>query len=223
MLSLRRLRPLRATITPLLRRNNHPHTKMLAPSRAPLVWIDCETSGLQHTDVLLQVACYVTNSSLDLLDEAGINITLSRPRAVLSGMDEWCIRTHASTGLTARVLASTTTVEMAERQLLEYVKRFVPEKGVGLLAGNTVYMDKAFLEREMPSVIDWLHYRILDVSAVKEAARRWCSEEVLNGVSAKKGLHEAGEDIRESIAEARYWRDVLFRPAVGMGKEDVRD
>ncbi|KAI5842329.1 exonuclease family protein [Tricharina praecox] len=192
---------------------------MLTTSSAPLVWIDCEMSGLARTDVLLQVACYVTDSSLTLLDSGGLNITLSVPDAILDGMDEWCTRTHAATGLTAAVRASTTTAAAAEWLVLEYVKRFVPERGVGLLAGNTVHADKVFLQREMPSVVDWLHYRILDVSAIKEAARRWCSDEVLQGVPEKKGLHEAGEDIRESIEEARYWRDVLFRPAGGMEKK----
>jgi oligoribonuclease (3'-5' exoribonuclease) len=186
---------------------------MTTPSTAPLVWIDCEMSGLRSDDVLLQVACYVTTHNMELLDDTGINITISRPRAVLDGMDEWCTRTHASTGLTEAVLASTTSVEEAEHRVLEYIQRFVPEKRVGLLAGNTVHADKEFLKREMPRIVDWLHYRILDVSAIKEAARRWCSEEVLKGVPVKKGLHEAGEDIRESIEEAKYWRDVLFTPA----------
>ncbi|KAA8914649.1 exonuclease family protein [Sphaerosporella brunnea] len=188
---------------------------MLSPSTAPLVWIDCEMSGLQESDVLLQVACYITSANLELLDDAGINVTISRPKSVLDGMDEWCTRTHGSTGLTAAVLASTTTVAQAEEMLLRYIRAFVPEKGIALLAGNSVHADKEFLKREMPRLVDWLHYRILDVSALKEAARRWCSEDVLRGVPEKRGLHEAGLDIRESIDEARYWRDVVFRPAKG--------
>jgi len=198
---------------PLLPRNNHPRPLMLTPSRAPLVWIDCEMSGLERDDVLLQVACYVTDSSLTPLDGDGFNVVVSRPAPLLAQMDPWCVRVHGATGLTARVLASTTTVGDAETQLLEYIRRLVPEKGVALLAGNSVHGDKEFLQREMPRVVDWLHYRIFDVSAIKEAARRWCSDDVLRAAPRKTGTHEARADIRESIQEARYWRDVLFRPA----------
>jgi oligoribonuclease (3'-5' exoribonuclease) len=192
---------------------------MLQPSTAPLVWIDCEMTGLKRSDVLLQVACYITSPNLTLLEPSGINLTISRPRSVLESMDEWCTTTHASTGLSAAVLASTLSVGDAGKQLLAYIQTHVPEKGVGLLAGNTVHADKAFLEREMPEVVEWLHYRILDVSAIKEGARRWCGEEVLRGAPRKRSCHEAREDILESIEEARYWRDVLFVPAKPRGED----
>ncbi|KAF8536558.1 RNA exonuclease Rex2 [Trichophaea hybrida] len=186
---------------------------MLHPSTAPLVWIDCEMTGLKRSDVLLQIACYITSSNLTLLEPSGLNLIISRPPSILDAMDSWCTTTHSATGLTSAVLASTLSVEVAGKQLLQYIQTHVPEKGVALLAGNTVHADKAFLEREMPEVVEWLHYRILDVSAIKEAARRWCGDEVLRGVPKKRGCHEAREDIKESIEEAKYWRDTLFVPA----------
>ena len=192
---------------------------MLTSSSAPLIWIDCEMTGLASHDVLLQLACFVTTPTLELLDQTGFETVIHRPQSTLDKMDEWCTRTHQSTGLTARVLASKTTVEEAGAALLEYIQRFVPEKGVGLLAGNSVHADKVFLVREMPEVVEWMHYRLLDVSSVKEAARRWCGEDVLRGVPKKSGVHEARMDILESIEEARYWKDVLFTPAKALGQE----
>jgi oligoribonuclease len=182
-------------------------------SKEPLVWIDCEMSGLKRSDVLLQIACYVTTHDLELVEPNGIDIVINHPQSVLDGMDEWCTKTHGETGLSARVLESKTTVEEAGQQLLDYIKKHVPVKGSGLLAGNTVHMDKRFLEIEMPEVIDYLHYRIYDNSAIKEAAKRWCSEDIVKGLPPKLMTHEARQDILESIAEAKYWKDVLFAPA----------
>lgn len=162
------------------------------------------------TDVLLQVACYITDSNLNVLDPNGFESVIHRPHSKLAEMDEWCIETHGRTGLTQRVLDSTATVQEVESRLLEYIKQYVPEKRTALLAGNSVHADKVFLAKEMSSVIEWLHYRILDVSAVKEGARRWCSEEVLSGVPKKMETHEARQDILESIEEMRYWREKLF-------------
>jgi oligoribonuclease len=186
---------------------------MLSPSASPLVWIDCEMTGLSPTtDVLLQVACYITSPTLSFLDPQGFETVIHREPETLAEMSQWCINTHSRTGLTQRVLSSTITPAEAAQQLLCYIKRHVPEKGTALLAGNTVHADKEFLRREMPEVLGWLGHRILDVSAIKEAARRWCGEEVLAGVPAKKGVHEAREDILESIEEARYWKATLFNP-----------
>lgn len=183
---------------------------MLAPSTAPLVFIDCEMTGLKSTDVLLSVACFITTPNLELVDPAGLSLTINRSATVLEAMDEWCTRTHAESGLSAAVLSSTTTVDAAGQQLLAYLQKHVPVRGEALLAGNSVHVDKVFLQREMPAVADWLHYRILDVSAIKEAARRWCGEEVLRRVPQKKGLHQARDDVLESIEEARFWRENVF-------------
>ena len=192
----------------------------LAASEAPLVWIDCEMSGLAATDVLLQIACIVTDANLRVLDPECFNVTIARGPETLAAMDAWCTATHAATGLSARVLApDAVPIADAAAQLLAYVKRLVPERGTALLAGNTVHADKVFLVKECPAVVEWLNYRILDVSAIKEGARRWCAPAVLAGTPKKKGLHEAEEDIRESIEECRYWRDVLFRPAKPLGAD----
>lgn len=123
-------------------------------------------------------------------------------------------KTHGSndrqTGLTSRVLASTTNAETAAQLLLEYIKKYIPQPKTALLAGNSVHVDKEFLAREMPGVIEHLHYRILDVSSIKEAARRWCLTDDLGVVPEKKGMHEARMDILESIEEAQFWKGRLF-------------
>lgn len=126
--------------------------------------------------------------------------------------DEWCNTTHGQTGLTAEVIESKTTPEKASNGLLEYIKKFVPEKGRGILAGNTVHCDKAFLRKEpYAQVIDYLHYRIFDVSSLKIAAGLWCEEDVRGGVPVKKNYHKAREDILESIAEASYYKGAIYQ------------
>lgn len=126
--------------------------------------------------------------------------------------DEWCTRTHGENGLTAAVLASRVTAEQASTDLLEYIQKYVPEPRVGLLAGSSVHADKAFLRKEpYKKVHDHLSYRILDVSSLKEASKRWSSKEVMGGVPKKQALHKAKEDIYESIAEARYYKEVIFQ------------
>ncbi|RMJ27780.1 oligoribonuclease [Aspergillus sp. HF37] len=126
-------------------------------------------------------------------------------------MSPWCIDTHGRTGLSAAVLQSTTTPSAAATALLGYVQTHVPERRTALLAGNSVHADKAFLARgPYAQVLEWLHYRVLDVSAIKEAARRWASDEVLDRVPPKKEVHLAKEDILESIEEMRFYRGELF-------------
>jgi oligoribonuclease len=126
--------------------------------------------------------------------------------------DEWCTRTHGKNGLTAAVLASKVTAEQAATDLLEYIKKYVPEPKRGLLAGNSVHADKAFLRKEpYKKVHDYLSYRILDVSSLKEASKRWSSADVLDGVPRKRATHKAKDDIFESIDEARYYKEVIFQ------------
>jgi oligoribonuclease len=189
----------------------------LTPSIAPLVWIDCEMTGLDPThDVILEVSCLITTASLSLIDRAGLSIVISRPVLTMEAMSEWCRETHGRSGLTRRVLSETAVpADEAGRRLLEYIQRHVPVPRTALLAGNSVHADRAFLVKEMPEVIDWLHYRILDVSSIKEAARRWCDVQVLRNAPPKKGLHQARADIEESIEEARYWKQTLFLSTVG--------
>lgn len=167
-------------------------------------------TGLAPTDVLLEISCFVTDAQLNLLDTEGFHTVIGRSESTLDEMDDWCTNTHTSSGLVSRVLASTVTPTQAGAALLSYIQKYVPEKCVGLLAGNTVHADKVFLVKEMPAVVEWLGYRIVDVSSVKEMGRRWCGEEVLAKCPRKEGVHRSKEDVLESIEEARYWKGVLF-------------
>ena len=126
-------------------------------------------------------------------------------------MDEWCTRTHSKSGLTAAVIASEVTPEQAADKLLAYIQQYVPEKRVALLAGNSVHADRAFLRKgSYKKVVDHLHYRLLDVSSIKEAAARWCPH-IVKKAPSKKGLHQAKEDILESIREAKYYQAKVFQ------------
>ncbi|TKA26168.1 hypothetical protein B0A50_04665 [Salinomyces thailandicus] len=181
-------------------------------SIAPLVWIDCEMTGLDLSkDTIMSLACFITDAHLNLLDDTGYECIINHTSAQLDAMGEWCRTHHGSSGLTQACLDSTTTAETAASDLLDYIQRYVPDRKVGLLAGNTVHADKAFLVQEpWRKVVRHLHHRILDVSAIKEAARRWAPVDVLKGSPQKKGKHEAKADILESIEEAKYYRRVFF-------------
>ncbi|KAF2145161.1 uncharacterized protein K452DRAFT_244859 [Aplosporella prunicola CBS 121167] len=184
-------------------------------SREPLVWIDCEMTGLDYeNDSILSIACFVTDYDLNVLDEEGYEVVIHHDKALLDKMDEWCTKHHEASGLTKAAMTSSTTHEQAAEGLLAYIKRFVPERKKALLAGNTVHADRAFLRRPpYQMVTKHLHHRILDVSALKEAARRWAPKEVLKKTPRKLALHEARQDILESIAEAKFYRDVFFKPS----------
>ncbi|KAI9843124.1 MAG: hypothetical protein M1837_006577 [Sclerophora amabilis] len=171
-----------------------------------------QMTGLDpNMDQILQIHCICTDALLNPLDTPGFGATIHHPQSALSQMDEWCTRTHAATGLTQAVLASTTTASEAASSLLRYIQRFVPRAGEALLAGNSVHADRAFLAREpYDRVLRHLHYRILDVSSIKEAARRWGAEAVLKDVPRKEGAHEARSDILESIEEARFYKKAFF-------------
>ncbi|KAF9889010.1 hypothetical protein FE257_007987 [Aspergillus nanangensis] len=184
----------------------------LTRSTDPLVWIDCEMTGLNpDTDQILQICCLITDAQLNLLDAQGFDAVIHQPASVLSGMNAWCIETHGRTGLTAAVQASTTSAETAAADLLAYIQRYVPEPRTAMLAGNSVHADGRFLAKgPYGRVLEWLHYRIVDVSSVKEMARRWAGDGLLEGVPVKKEVHLAREDILESIEEMKYYRERLF-------------
>ena len=166
-------------------------------------------------DTIMSISCFVTDADLNLLDTEGFDTVIHHDRARLDTMNEWCINTYSKSGLTAACIASPITAEHAASDLLEYIRHFVPEPRKALLAGNSVHCDKEFLSKgPYIAVMNHLHYRIMDVSSIKEAARRWAPEKVLDNVPGKKGLHQAREDILESIEEARYYRDVLFRKSI---------
>lgn len=172
-----------------------------------MVWIDLEMTGLDpDTDRILEIATVVTDSSLNILEE-GPSLAISQSEALLSGMDEWNTKHHAKTGLIDRVREEGVTEAEAEQQTLVFIKKYVDERE-SPLCGNSIGQDRRFLNRYMPGLINWLHYRNVDVSTIKELALRW-RPDVYQGVR-KKGAHRAMDDVRESIAELQYYRDNFF-------------
>ena len=162
-------------------------------------------------DTILSISCFVTDAQLNILDHQGWDAVIHHDKAILAKMGEWCTKTHGDSGLTAASIESNTTPEQAADGLLDYIRKFISEPRQGLLAGNSVHCDKAFLVKPpYAKVIEYLHYRILDVSSLKEAARRWAPDEDLMKVPPKKTLHQARDDILESIEEAKYYRDAFF-------------
>jgi oligoribonuclease len=179
-----------------------------------LVWIDCEMTGLDaNTDVLVEIAVIVTDAELNVLDP-GLDIVIATDPAKLEGMDEVVQEMHTSSGLLTAIAAATTTLEDAEQQVLEYVKRWVPERRKAPLCGNSIATDRTFIARYMPTLDDHLHYRMVDVSSVKELARRWYPKAYYNA-PAKHGGHRALADIVESVTELRYYRAAILVPAPG--------
>lgn len=165
-----------------------------------------------ENDVIIEVFCLITNGDLELVDEAGWGVVVHQSQERMDRMVEWCIETHGGTGLTSAVLASTTSPEQAADGLLAYIKKYVPEPRRALLAGNSVHADKAFLRlAPWTKVHDHFSHRILDVSTIKEAARRWSPHEVVRRVPNKRLLHKAREDILESIEEARFYKENIFQ------------
>lgn len=166
-------------------------------------------------DTIISISCFITDSQLNLYDTQGFNTIIHHDKVTLESMNEWCIQTHGGSGLTAASLMSNTSAHQAADGLLEYIQRFVPRERAALLAGNSVHFDKDFLRKgPYTKVIEYLNYRILDVSAIKEAARRWAPPEILAQIPSKKELHQAREDILESIEEAKFYRDVFFTKGV---------
>lgn len=184
----------------------------LTPSTDPLVWIDCEMTGLDtQKDQILSISCFITSADLTLLDDKGYRAIIATPKSVLDAMGEWCQRTHTATGLVAACQSSNAiSAEKASSELLAYIKQYVPKPRTALLAGNSVHADKMFLVLPpWTPIIEYLHYRILDVSAIKEGVRRWCSDETLRQAPIKKAVHSAEEDIRESLEEARFYMNMF--------------
>lgn len=164
------------------------------------------------TDVIIEIACFITDYDLNLLDPEGYETVVHQSQETMDKMGEWCTKTHGDSGLTAKVLSSTTSPETAAEYLFSYIKEYVPKPRRALLAGNSVHADQAFL-RKAPynKVLEHLHYRIMDVSSIKEAAKRWAPVECLQKAPKKQGLHTAKADILESIAEAKFYKDMFFK------------
>ncbi|MBI3937554.1 MAG: oligoribonuclease [Betaproteobacteria bacterium] len=173
-----------------------------------LIWIDLEMSGLNpDTDKVLEAAIVVTDAQLGTVAEAPA-LAVRQSGAVLDAMDSWNKATHAKSGLIDRVKASTLSEADVERQMVEFLAQHVPP-GASPMCGNSVHQDRRFLARHMPRLEAYFHYRNLDVSTLKELARRW-KPELLAGL-AKQGKHEALSDIYESIAELRYYRENFLK------------
>lgn len=164
-----------------------------------------------ETDKIIQICCFITDAQLNLLEPQGFETIVHVADSTLDTMSPWCVDTHGRTGLTAAVRASTVSASTAADSLLAYIRQYVPVPRTALLAGNSVHADKAFLACEpYAKVLEHLHYRILDVSSLKEAARRWGSERLLKEVPEKKTVHLARDDILESIEEMRFYKEKLF-------------
>jgi oligoribonuclease len=171
-----------------------------------LVWIDLEMTGLDiGNESIIEIATVVTDGQLNIL-ATGPNLAVSVSEELLAGMDEWNTTHHTASGLVDRVRTESVSCEQAEVETLEFLKKWVP-KGSAPLCGNSVWNDKKFMEKEMPLLVDFLHYRMIDVSTVKELARRWYPEA---GRYEKKGAHLALDDILESIEELRFFRERIF-------------
>jgi oligoribonuclease len=187
----------------------------------PLVWIDCEMTGLDpQVDVLVEVAVVVTDSELNLLDD-GLDILIATDPAKLEGMEDVVREMHTASGLLEALATATTTLEDAEQQVLDYVQRFVPDRRKAPLCGNSIATDRTFITRYMPKLDDHLHYRMIDVSSIKELARRWYARAYFNA-PAKNGGHRALADIVDSITELRYYRAAVFVPSPGPDTDTAR-
>ncbi len=174
-----------------------------------LVWMDLEMTGLNpDTDTILEIATIITDKNLNILAE-GPNLVIHHTPEALARMDEWCRKHHGDSGLTRRALTSSLTLAQAEEATLAFIRQHVSERQ-SPLCGNSIHQDRRFLARHMPAIDAWLHYRMIDVSTIKELVRRWYPRV---RIPQKRGGHRALADIRESIAELRYYRRHVFIPA----------
>ncbi|WP_445000769.1 oligoribonuclease [Halomonas mongoliensis] len=178
------------------------------PRQQRLVWIDLEMTGLDpEKECIIEVATLVTDAELNVVAEGPV-IAVSQPESLLDAMDAWCTKTHGESGLTARVKASDIETAEAERRTLEFLREHVAP-GSSPMCGNSVHQDRRFLEREMPELLAFFHYRNLDVSTLKELAKRW-NPGAMAGFQ-KRNVHLAMDDIKESIAELAHYRETFLR------------
>ena len=174
-----------------------------------LIWIDLEMTGLDtQNDVIIEIATIVTDAELNIIDEGPV-MAIHQPDSILDKMDEWNTRQHGLSGLTERVKKSTINEKEAEAATIEFLQKYVPAKA-SPMCGNSICQDRRFLARCMPALEDYFHYRNLDVSTLKELARRWLPT-VYSGFN-KKGAHLALDDIKESIEEMQYYRQHMILP-----------
>ena len=176
----------------------------------PLVWIDLEMTGLEvarHT--IVEIAVLITDSELEIVDD-GVDLVVHQPPAALAAMDDFVRKMHTRSGLLPAIEASTLSLDAAGVQVLEYLARHVPKPGTAPLCGNSIGVDRRFLDQYLPAVDQYLHYRSIDVSSFKELCRRWYPA-AYKGRPDKAESHRALDDIRESIEEMRYYRSAMLR------------
>ncbi|HSW75952.1 MAG TPA: oligoribonuclease [Candidatus Saccharimonadales bacterium] len=167
-----------------------------------LVWIDLEMTGLDYNnDVILEIATIITDNDLNIIAH-GPDLVIKQPDEILNAMNTWCIEQHGKTGLTQKVKDSTVTMQQAEEETLQFLETYC-EKGSAPLCGNTVWFDKIFLKKEMPLIVDFLHYRVVDVTAFKIMLSRWAGKTI---EFKKINAHRALDDIKESIEELKFYR-----------------
>jgi oligoribonuclease len=185
-----------------------------------LVWIDCEMTGLDlGADALIEVAALVTDFDLNVLGE-GVDIVIKPEAAALDQMGDFVRNMHVSSGLLEE-LDSGVSLEEAEQQVLAYIREHCPDGSRPPLAGNTVATDRSFISRDMPDLESFLHYRIVDVSSIKELSRRWFPRAYFSSPE-KKGNHRALADIQESIEELRYYREAVFVSSPGPDSDTAK-
>ncbi|OZD12733.1 MULTISPECIES: oligoribonuclease [Nocardiaceae] len=185
-----------------------------------LVWIDCEMTGLDLSkDKLIEIAALVTDSELEILGE-GVDIVIHADDDALASMPDVVKKMHAKSGLTNEVRASTVTLEEAQQQVLAYIREHVPVAGTVPLAGNSIATDRGFISRDMVELDTYLHYRMIDVSSIKELSRRWYPR-IYFGQPQKGLAHRALADIKESIKELKYYRRTVFVPEPGPSTSEI--
>jgi len=190
--------------------------------RDELVWIDCEMTGLDlRSDRLIEIAALVTDADLNVLGE-GVDVVIHTDDAALDGMVEVVARMHSKSGLTEEVRASTIDLETAQDLVLDYIRAHVKAPKTAPLAGNSIATDRGFLARDMPVLDEYLHYRMIDVSSIKELCRRWYPR-VYYGQPEKGLAHRALADIHESIRELRYYRRTAFVPLPGPSTSEISE
>ena len=186
-----------------------------------IVWIDCEMTGLDlEADALVEVACLITDSELNVLGE-GVDVVVRPPQEALDQMGDFVRDMHVESGLLP-LLEGGTTLQDAQDQVLTYIREHVPEPRKAPLGGNTVSTDRAFLARDMAELEAHLHYRIVDVSSIKELARRWYPRAYF-AAPKKTGGHRALGDIQDSSAELRYYREAVFKDHPGLDSATLRE
>lgn len=189
-------------------------------SNENIVWIDCEMTGLDPVaDALIEVAVIVTDSELNILGD-GVDVVIAPPPGALDAMGDFVRAMHTSSGLIEE-LPGGLPMEEAQHRVLEYIKEWVPDPRRAQLAGNSVGTDRVFLARDMPEVVEHLHYRIIDVSTIKELARRWYPRAYFQAPE-KTGNHRALGDIKDSIRELQYYRNTVFVQSPGPDSETSR-